>query len=279
MPESHTDSNFPAFEASRLRLALQSRQADAAVGDIHVFDQLPSTNDEASRLARASAKERTVVFAESQSAGRGRRGNAWNSPPGRDLLFSLVLYPKNTALINHSLRLPHLIAVAICQAIDSSLPDKSSQLKWPNDVYVKGKKIAGILIENATVSGQTFFIAGIGINVNSLSSDRPAELHTTATSLREENNHPLDRHEIAAAFLSSFDHIYPQGLLDFDATLKELKKRSLLLGHEISASLEGNKITGKVVGFGDNGELLIINPQAYGEKPEALYSADQVRLV
>ncbi len=280
MPDSSADPNLTAFDASQLRRALLDLQAESAVGEVHVLSATSSTNDEASFLARSMAKNKSVVFAESQSAGRGRRGNQWSAPPGRDLLFSLLLYPDLTksSLAQRSMRLPHLVAVAIARTFDQILPEIVSQLKWPNDIYVKGKKVAGILIESSSISNRSHYIIGVGINVNSLNSERPAELQSTASSLREECQHSVDRHQIAAAFLANFDQLYPRALQDFSAVSKELHQRSLLIGHEITATLEAEKITGKVIGFADNGEMILELSSAHGTQQRIIHSADQVRM-
>lgn len=281
MPDLSSDPQLDAFDIATLRAELKTLQADSAVSGIHVLENTPSSNDEAAQLARAGAPNRSLVIAQSQSAGRGRRGNVWNSPPGRDLLFSLLLYPDpdTQGIELQNLRLPHLVAVAICHAIESVLPDIVSQIKWPNDIYAQGKKYAGILIESASISSKPYFIVGIGINVNSLNSERPAELHTTATSLREECQHLIDRHQVMAAFLHHFDQLYPRGLVDFSSISKELTRRSLLIGHEISASLNGEKITGKAIGFADYGELILESTQAHGKEQRIIHSADLVRLL
>ncbi|MCF6311755.1 MAG: biotin--[acetyl-CoA-carboxylase] ligase [Verrucomicrobiales bacterium] len=273
------DPNLTPFQAKRLRRALSQRQADLALSDLHIHDHIASTNDEASRLAKQDAPNKTLVLAECQSAGRGRRGNVWSAPAQRDLLFSLILYPEEKNKGERNLRLPHLVGVAICQAIEDLLPTISAQLKWPNDVYVDGKKIAGILVESTTLAGRSSFIVGVGINVNSQSNERPPELRFSATSMRDQNLAPVDRHQVLAAFLAHFDQVHPQGLADFDPIHRELMQRSLLLNHNISAQLGEQNITGEAIGFAQNGELIIQLPPEQGGQQKILYNADLVRLL
>ena len=279
MPELNPDQNSAPFEQARLRDALESRDATSAVVDIHMLEETTSTNDEAAKLAGDGASELTLVIAESQTAGRGRRGKTWNSPPSRDLLFSLILRPPGRVTAGQLGRLPHLIGVAICRAIEEICPVIEAKLKWPNDVYIQGKKVAGILVENSSDSGQKFSIAGIGINVNSLSRDRPAELSSTATSLCEETGETIDRHQVAAAFLDNFHQLYPTGLEEFAEILAVIEERSLLLGANISVQLGKTDITGKVIDFGINGELVIEVEKNGKTEQQILNSADQVRLL
>ena len=219
------------------------------------------------------------MIAESQTAGRGRRGNAWSSPPNRDLLLSLILQPPADLKPAQLGRLPHLLAVAICRAIEEVCPIIVAKIKWPNDVYIGDQKVAGVLVENILTSGQSFSVAGIGINVNSLSNDRPEELQSIATSMREESGEPIDRHQITAAFLAHFHQLYPTGLEEFAEILAVIEERSLLLGANISAQLGNSEITGTVIDFGLNGEM-IVNVEKNGKiEQQVLNSADRVRLL
>jgi len=278
MPDSNATNPAP-FEEANLREALQACDADRAVSDIHILEETTSTNDEAAQLARGGAPENTLVLAESQTAGRGRRGAVWSSPSHCDLLFSLILHPPALQPPEQLGRLPHLIGVAICRSIEKACPVIETKLKWPNDVYIQGKKVAGILVENTSDSSQAFSIAGVGINVNSLNDDRPAELHSTATSLYEETGETIDRHQVAAAFLANFHQLYPTGLEEFAEILAVIEGRSLLLGAKISALLGKTDITGKVIDFGINGELIVEVEKKGKTEQRVLNSADQVRLV
>lgn len=279
MPEQKSDPNLSPLEEITLRKALRSTHAEDAVGDILISIETSSTNDDAIKLAREGAPENTLVLTENQTAGRGRRGNEWNSTPSRDLLFSMILQAPATLAPEQLGRIPHLIAVAICRGIEEIYPVIEAKLKWPNDVYIQGKKVAGILVENTSNSGLSHCIAGIGINVNSQSKDRPPELQQTATSLREETGETLDRHQVISAFLSKFHQLYPALLEDFSEILAVIEERSLLLGAKISAQLGKTEITGKVIDFGINGEMIVEVENKGKAEQQVLNSADQVRLL
>lgn len=279
MPDSTTDRNLAPFEETRLRDAVHARSVETSVGNIHLFHETTSTNDEALRLARSSVPEKTLVLAERQTAGRGRRGNTWAAPASRDLLFSLVLYPPFDLSDERLSRLPHLGGLALCRAIEEVCPGVEAKLKWPNDIYIQGRKVAGILIENGKHAGRVFSILGIGTNVNSLDGERPQELRATATSLREEAGRTVDRHELLAAFLASFLHLYPTGLEGFGRVLTAIEDRSLLLGNRISAQLEQTSITGKAIDFGANGELIVEVESSGKMERRVLHGACQVRLI
>jgi BirA family biotin operon repressor/biotin-[acetyl-CoA-carboxylase] ligase len=136
-----------------------------------------STNERAKELALAGAPGGLVVTAEEQSAGRGRRGNEWFGPPGSSLLFSGLLRPfegrSNTLL-------PLAVPVAVCEVAESVAPVRC-QVKWPNDVWIDERKVAGVLVEARPEEG--WAVIGIGLNVAIPQEDFPAELRETATSL------------------------------------------------------------------------------------------------
>lgn len=140
-----------------------------------------STNMEIRRRARDGALHGTVVAAEQQTAGRGRRGRSWDSPAGENLYFSILLFPKLPAEKVSGVTL--VMALAVAQAVGQLCP--GAQIKWPNDVVIDGKKVCGILTElEFLTDGSYYVIIGTGINVNGL--DFPEEIRATATSLRRQ---------------------------------------------------------------------------------------------
>lgn len=144
--------------------------------------QVVSTNDIGIARGKAGAAEGTVIIAEHQTAGRGRYGRKWNAPPGKNLLVSVVFRHR---LLRDQVALPNLIgAIAIAQAIRTT-HELKARIKVPNDVRIKGKKVAGVLTELAyDAQQQPFFVLGFGVNVNSVLEDFPPELRETATSVR-----------------------------------------------------------------------------------------------
>jgi BirA family biotin operon repressor/biotin-[acetyl-CoA-carboxylase] ligase len=140
------------------------------------FSRTDSTNTRARELAEAGAPRGTVVTAGEQSEGRGRQGRSWTAPPGKALLYSAVLSP----LDERHLLLPLAVPLAVCEAAESLQPGLGCAIKWPNDVWVDGRKLAGILVEGRPQEG--WAVLGIGLNVSTTAF--PGELAGTATSLR-----------------------------------------------------------------------------------------------
>ena len=150
--------------------------------EIEHHSQVASTNDIAIARGKAGAAEGTLIIAEHQTAGRGRYGRKWDAPSGKCLLVSVVF--RHRLLRNH-VALPNLIgAIAIAEAIHTT-HGLEAQIKMPNDVRIKEKKVAGVLTELAyDDQHQPFFVLGFGVNVNSVLEDFPPELRETATSVR-----------------------------------------------------------------------------------------------
>ena len=170
---------------------------------IAVWEQVSSTNDVAARAAHSRANEGLVVLADSQSAGRGRRGNTWTAPAGSSVLMSILLFPDRP--LDDPTWLTALGAVATADVV-ASVTCRPAQIKWPNDVRVDGRKVAGILVERNAGS-----ILGIGINVNLTVDEFPPELRQTAVSLRIVRGERLDRSEIARDLIEHIDRLYEEG--------------------------------------------------------------------
>jgi BirA family biotin operon repressor/biotin-[acetyl-CoA-carboxylase] ligase len=261
---------------ARIRAGLNRRLGlRLATGfEIRVVSETGSTNDDLLRLGESGSPEGLVLLAESQTSGRGRRGTAWESPPGVNLLFSILLRPE--AELARWARLPHLAGVAICRAIEETLPGLPEvRLKWPNDLHLQGRKLAGILIESRRgPDGKPFAVLGSGLNVNAVAL--PESIRATATSLAEHAGRLLDRNELTAAILAEWAAVYPGGLADFEPVRLEMECRSALLNREIELLSEKQKHRGRVAGFGPDGDLVL-------EKEErvqiVIRSADLVRLV
>ena len=149
---------------------------------IEHHSQVASTNDIAIDRGKAGAAEGTLVIAEHQTAGRGRYGRRWDASPGKCILASVVLRHR---LLRDQVALPNLIgAIAIARAIRAT-HELDARIKMPNDVLIKGKKVAGVLTELAYDNQhQPFFVLGFGVNVNNVLKDFPPELRETATSVR-----------------------------------------------------------------------------------------------
>ncbi|MBI4365238.1 MAG: biotin--[acetyl-CoA-carboxylase] ligase, partial [Deltaproteobacteria bacterium] len=175
---------------------------------IHREGVIGSTNDRARELAVAGAAEGAVIVAEGQTGGRGREGHAWFSPPGTGLYCSLVLRPAVPAERIATLTL--VAGLAVCEAIDAVRQVKA-QVKWPNDVWCAGKKVAGILAERiAMPQGSPAVVLGIGININTRREDFPPELRDLATSLVAACGHPVEPEEVLHGVLRALADRYAQ---------------------------------------------------------------------
>lgn len=168
---------------------------------------LGSTNTEAQRLASLGEPEGAVVMADTQTAGRGRSGRGWVTPPGAALAMTLLLRPQLVTAQTSQIAL--LGGLAVLEGIQQASGLKP-QLKWPNDVLLHGKKVAGVLAEAAFTGNQLdYVVLGMGVNIN---SGPPPDLLTeyAATSLAAEAGAPCDREAIAQAILAAFAQRYPQ---------------------------------------------------------------------
>src|SRR5258706_11021742 len=163
--------------------------------DIRVFEQTTSTNDVIEKLARDGVKEGVVIFAESQTRGRGRLGRKWISPEHKGLWFSVLLRPDLRP--QEATQLTVASATALRRAIEAETGLKP-EIKWPNDILIGGKKVAGILTEmGAEVDRVKHIILGIGVDVNLDADELPADLLQTATSLKIETGEMISRAELA----------------------------------------------------------------------------------
>lgn len=172
---------------------------------VRFLEEAGSTNDVAMRWARQGAPEGCLVVADHQTAGRGRLGRTWFSAPGGCLLLSVVLRPavppEDLALINLA------AAVAVCRAVAEL--GLEPRVKWPNDVILGGRKVAGILSEAEGAQGSsTTVVLGAGINVNVAREQLPEDLRETATSLAAEAGHAFDRLQLLSGFLGHFGVLY-----------------------------------------------------------------------
>ena len=184
--------------ATELRAGL----AGCRIGnEIVVVDETASTNDLAWEAAERGAAAGFVVFAERQTKGRGQYGRRWESAPYRGLWFSVLLRPAMT--LRESPRLTSLLAEMVSTTIAEET-GCTPTIKMPNDIYIAGRKVAGVLVEGRTAGdGSYVAVAGIGINVNQTVEDFPDELRATAGSLRTATGRRIDRSKLAIALLQN----------------------------------------------------------------------------
>ena len=224
--------------------------------DIRVFEQTTSTNDVVEKLARDGVKEGVVVFAESQTRGRGRLGRKWISPVRKGLWFSILLRPDLRP--QEATQLTVASATALRRAIESETGLKP-EIKWPNDILIGGKKVAGILTEcRAELDRVKHVILGIGVDVNLNANEFPPELRKPATSLKIESGKTIDRADLAAAILRELDRDYMRVCAGKFASLAdEWEEHCTTIGKNVSVQIGGRKIRGHAESLDDDGALLL----------------------
>jgi BirA family biotin operon repressor/biotin-[acetyl-CoA-carboxylase] ligase len=224
--------------------------------DIQVFEQTTSTNDVVEKLARDGVREGVVVFAESQTRGRGRLGRKWISPAHKGLWFSILLRPDLRP--QEATQLTVASATALRRAIQLETGLKP-EIKWPNDILIGGKKVAGILTElSAEVDRVKHIILGIGLDVNLDANEFPGELKKMATSLKIETGETVSRAELAVTILRELDSDYARiGGGKFPAVADEWESGCETIGKNVTVHIGDRKIRGRAESLGDDGALLL----------------------
>jgi BirA family transcriptional regulator, biotin operon repressor / biotin---[acetyl-CoA-carboxylase] ligase len=194
---------------ARDRLRAEKLRGGLIIGrEVVVLEQTESTNDVIRQMAAGDWPEGLCVFAEYQTAGRGQRGNKWESAAGKGLWFSILLRPKID--INESARLTTWVAGEIARTLEAEFA-LAATVRPPNDIYIGDRKIAGVLVEMRAQSGRPYVaVVGIGLNVNHALADFSEELRDHATSLAIVRRARLDRHLLALALLRNLDRTYAE---------------------------------------------------------------------
>ena len=217
-----------------------------------------STNDVVRSRAAAGAAEGLLVVADSQSAGRGRLGRSWHSPPGQNLYLSLLLRPALPA--RHATSLTLLAGASLARTLAKA--GGAPRLRWPNDLLLPAagefRKAAGILTEMAT-NGEAVrhIVLGVGVNVNGL--DFPPELAERATSLRTACGRAFDRAQLLVDFLAAFENVYDDFLARGPASGLVEWRRYADLGRVCRIDQDGVKVEGIATDIDDSGALLVRN--------------------
>jgi BirA family biotin operon repressor/biotin-[acetyl-CoA-carboxylase] ligase len=207
---------------------------------VAVWNRVTSTNDLAVRASGSTANEGLVVLAEEQSAGRGRRGRTWTAPSGSSILMSVLLFPP--AVLAETAWLTALGAVAAAEVI-AAWTGLDARIKWPNDVRVGGRKIAGVLVERGPGA-----VVGIGLNANLTPDQFPAELAATATSLHILSGAPVDRSELVRALIRRLDAWYERGRTEGPESLNgPWRDRSEHLGSLVDVTTPRGPERGRLV--------------------------------
>ncbi len=219
------------------------------------FQEIDSTNNYAKHLAAQGYPEGTLVIAERQTAGRGRRGRQWHSEPGQGIFMSLILRP--ALPVRELSRITMFIALAIVETLNEI--GIKSGIKWPNDVLINGRKIAGILTEAVTdMDSIEYVVIGIGLNVNMLSQDFPEEFRAVATSVRVETGRLIPRVELLRGLLLNLENSYEQLTAGgFSEILEKVRNLSLVIGHDIQIDNVNGITAGRAIDIDNNGFLMV----------------------
>ncbi len=231
-----------------------------------------STSEVANKLAVEGASHGEAVIAEKQTAGRGRRGRNWVSPPGKNLYLSLVLRPDLAP--KNAPELTFVAAVATAEALNEFGVD--AQIKWPNDLEFDGKKIAGILTELIADNDKVqAVILGIGINLNMDRDDFPKELRETASSVKLITGKKVVRASFVAALLARLEHWYDLYIEEgFGPVSSRWRDLTSTLGEQVRVRMDNREIEGIAQDLDDNGALLV----AVGDKVERVIAGDVERI-
>ncbi len=225
---------------------------------LHWYEELASTSERAKELAEEGAEHGEVVIAESQTAGRGRRGRTWASPARKNLYFSIVLRPELPP--SRAPELTLLASVALCDALRQA--GVGAGIKWPNDLLASGRKIAGVLTELAAEPDRVHWIVlGVGVNVNARPEDFPEELRSSATSVLVERGQPAPRALLAAACFTAIEEWLDRHAEEgFGPVRDAWRERSVTLGREVRVTVEGRELSGIAEDIDEGGALLVRGP-------------------
>ncbi|PYJ05839.1 MAG: biotin--[acetyl-CoA-carboxylase] ligase [Verrucomicrobia bacterium] len=233
--------------------------------DIRVFQETTSTNDVIGKLAQNGVKEGVVVFAESQTKGRGRLGRRWVSPAKKGLWFSVLLKPELRP--QAATQLTVAAATALRRAIELQTGLKPD-IKWPNDILIRGKKVAGILTElNAELDHIKYVILGVGVDVNMNAGDFPADLRKLATSLKTESGGSVSRPELAVGILRELDRDYTRLCAGrFSTVAGEWEAHCATIGHHVVIRTGGRQVRGRAEALSEEGALLLRTDHGHLER-------------
>ena len=228
----------------------------------HLFDSIDSTNNFLLDLGKQDQPGWSVVAADVQTAGKGRLNRHWESPRDKGLLFSILLRPQVEPSFSNLINL--LSAACLADFLEEEIISQTNQkikvdLKWPNDLLIKGKKVAGILLQSNLIAGELqFVVVGIGLNVNHDIADFSGDIKKTATSFKIETHLFWIREKILAGFLNqfyaSYEKYFPTG---GEEILKLYLNKVIHLGEKVKVNQVGNEISGVFNGLSPEGYMLL----------------------
>ncbi len=252
----------------RLRTRTMGRPA------LMVLEETDSTNLQAKALAAGGAAEGTVVLADAQTTGRGRRGRHWHSPAGRNIYISIILRPPMNP--SQAPRITLMAAVALARTLIDTAGLQAT-IKWPNDIMVRGRKLAGILTEISTEMDQVdYVVVGMGINVHIQAVDLPEDIADIATSVAIETGNPIARADLVADLLARFEACYRQLLREgFIPIMAQWRQLTDIIGRRVFVDVVNTRHLGIVRDVDDDGVLLLEDDQ---KKLHRIFSGDVTRL-
>jgi len=242
------------FDSARFQELRAKRGLENAGCPLHLMALTGSTNDDALAAARAGAPAGTTFVAEMQTRGRGRRGRVWYAEAGQSLLFSLII--RERLALDRVACLSLASGVAVRRALARHLPKAEQRgellVKWPNDVLVRGKKLAGVLAESQIEAGSlAAAVIGVGVNVSTMQF--PAELEATATSLALSGGQPA-REELLVDLLESLSEaVVSVARFGLEPFLDDLSRHDALVGRRVRIEA----IDGVAIGIDSLGRLLV----------------------
>lgn len=227
---------------------------------LYYFESTGSTNTDAKRLAEEGEPHGTTIVANMQTAGKGRRGRTWQSPAGANTYFTILLKP--TFSPDKASMLTLVMALSVAEAIEE-ITGLKADIKWPNDIVVHKKKVVGMLTEMSTTPEMDeiqYVVIGVGTNVNYDSpEDFPEELRPTATSLRIEAGHLINRAALTERMLARFEVNYEkfEETLDLSGLMDSYEKHLINVGAQVRVLDPAGEYTGISRGINPVGELLV----------------------
>jgi BirA family biotin operon repressor/biotin-[acetyl-CoA-carboxylase] ligase len=219
---------------------------------IVVYNRTSSTQTIAAEYAKSKQNDGLVIFSEEQTAGRGRADNKWHSSRSDSILCSIVL---TDSRLNAEL-LSLTCAVAVAEAIGKSAKGEA-KIKWPNDIMLNGKKVAGILIESKTDNSGDTCIIGIGINCHQKKISFPLELQSTATSIDIESHSTSDRIWLAKRLLTSMEHWLEVAAQTSEKVIDQWRHLSVQLGHRVKLIYNSQEFSGNCIGIDPEKGLIL----------------------
>jgi len=229
------------LDPDRIKAGLKTKRIGSK---ILVYNRTSSTNDIAAEYAKNKNNDGLVVFAEEQTEGRGRAGTKWHSEPADSILCSIVL---TDCTLNPEL-LSLTCAVAVAEAVGKH-GGTEAKIKWPNDIILNGKKVAGILLESKLNNPGGTYILGIGINCHQKRDSFPEELQPVATSIDFESNSTVDRISLAKRVLTSIDHWLEVAKKNRKKVTDQWRKLSIQLSHRVKLIYNSQEFLGNCIGI------------------------------